>query len=113
MNPLVCSILTFALAALTKAPGGVEVTLKAKASTTETSLIIGYRISNSSARPIFVWDLTPNYNKEQIVDPDSAYVFWQEPVTLRVVRAQLQSPADFDVTKKEVPYVRRLELEPF
>jgi hypothetical protein len=76
---------------------------------TRELLAIDYRLSNDGREPIYVWDVMVGHGeKGQVVDPDTAYVFWEAPETVRIVRAVLPLPPDFEVAKKEVPYVRKV-----
>jgi hypothetical protein len=73
----------------------------------KSKVTVNYRINNPGAVPIVVWDVMANQGPNgEFVDPTLAYASWEEPQTLRVVRAMLPLPLDFDVAIKEVPYVR-------
>jgi len=93
----------------TSAEGVARVTLTGQVSTNDDRLEVDYRLANDGTVPVYVWDLMVDYTHDrQVINPDLAYVFWEEPNTVRIVRAVLDIPPDFDITKKEVPYVRRL-----
>jgi hypothetical protein len=85
------------------------VTLDARASKKDGRLVITYRLANPGPGAIYVRDLMVNYDAAgQRIDPDLAYVFWEQPATARIVRGELGLPPDIDVTKKESPFVRAI-----
>lgn len=85
------------------------VTLRAQAENTETALIIKYEVENHTEQIIYVLDGMIDYSStEKGLDHDSAYVFFEEPKTLRVIRANLPSPTTFSVGKKEIPFARAI-----
>ena len=94
--------------------GGVSTTASAVAlgghiKATAALLTIDYRLSNGEKTAIYVWDLMADHDdKGQVINRDLAYVCWEAPETVRVVRAALPLPPDFEVAKKEVPFVRKV-----
>jgi hypothetical protein len=42
----------------------------------------------------------------QKIDHDGAYIFFKEPKSLHVIRAELPLPAAFDIARKEIPFAR-------
>lgn len=84
-----------------------SVRLSARGSTGEGELRIEYRLENHSRQPIHVWDQLLNYTEPQpFIDDNLAYVFWEAPRTVRIVRALLRLPSDFQVGKMPEPFVR-------
>jgi hypothetical protein len=83
------------------------VKLTASAAVRDSMLVISYEVTNNSAHPIVLWDQMVHSDAEgEHLDPGGAYVFQEDRDVVRVVRAQLELPKDFDVFKKEVPNVR-------
>lgn len=76
----------------------------------DDSLVIKYELTNQSQEKIYVYDLIPvrGENGEEI-KKDLAYRCFEEPDTLRVVRAVLPLPLDREVYMKQIPYVREVE----
>jgi hypothetical protein len=88
---------------------GAEQTMSITGNVTEdnSKVSIKYRLHNPGSAPIVVWDVMVNQGPNgEFVDPTLAYASWEELQTLRVIRAMLPLPLDFDVAKKEVPFVR-------
>lgn len=76
---------------------------------TDTHLVIDYRLSNAGSKSVYVWDVMINYDTDgQFIDDDIAYVFWEDPKAVRLVRALLDEPPDVHVVAREMPYVREL-----
>jgi len=83
------------------------VSLEATAEKTGTDLIIKYQVRNLSDQVIYLWDRMIGYNDQgQFIDPGSAYVFYEEPDTVRVIAGVLPLPKSRDVGRKEIPYAR-------
>jgi hypothetical protein len=74
------------------------------------NIVISYELKNQSHNPVLAWDLMSGEasGSETIID-DLAYVCFEEPKTLRVVRGVLPLPLDRDVYQKEIPYARTIE----
>jgi len=74
------------------------------------SIVISYELKNQSHNPVLAWDLivSESGGSETIYD-NLAYVCFEEPNTLRVVRGVLELPLDRDVYQKEIPYARAIE----
>ncbi len=90
-------------------PGIKSVSMKATAKKTEDSLVIDYSVSNLTEQDVYLWDLMVSYEGvDQKIDHDGAYVFFEEPDKLRVIRADLPLPTAFDIAKKDIPYARLL-----
>jgi hypothetical protein len=84
-----------------------HVTLTGRLSTAEDKLIIEYTVANTGAEAVYLWDLIKDYHgRTEFINHDIAYVFYEKPETVRVVRAMLQLPFDRDIYMKEDPYVR-------
>ena len=85
------------------------VTLRAQAENTESALVIKYEIENHTEQTLYVLDGMIDYSgTEKGLDHDSAYVFFEEPKTLRIIRANLPLPKTFSVGKKEIPFARAM-----
>jgi hypothetical protein len=83
------------------------VSLSGKVSRTGDRLVVEYRLTNQRAWPIYVLDRLVNYNDQgPFLDPELAYVCWEEPRTLRLVRATLLLPLDRSVYTRDLPYAR-------
>ncbi|HRH46563.1 MAG TPA: hypothetical protein PKY82_33275, partial [Pyrinomonadaceae bacterium] len=68
-----------------------------------------YEVENHTEQNLYLWDGMIDYSgAEKGIDHDSAYVFFEEPKTLRVMRAVLPLPKSFSVGKKEIPFARAL-----
>lgn len=94
---------------LPPANAGPTVTITAEARSTETQLVVAYHLRNGLPRPIYVRDqMIGHKDQTEVIDPDAAYVCWQEPKTVRLARAVLPLPTDFDIYKMEVPYARKV-----
>jgi hypothetical protein len=90
-------------------PGGA-VSLSARVFKAEKHLNIDYTLENNSDKTIYVWDVMTNTaGDEQVVDPALAYVFWEEPHTIRVVRAILDEPQNIHPVVREMPFVRKVQ----
>lgn len=86
------------------------VTMKANAAVSNGRLKVTYELENHSERIVYVWDQMVGYaGNEQIIDEDRAYVFFDEPHTIRLVRANLALPPDIDVSRKEIPFSRAIQ----
>lgn len=70
--------------------------------------MIEYEVQNDSGEVVYFWDRMIDYTADgdQIISPDLAYVFFEEPRTLDVIRANLSLPKSVRVATKETPYVR-------
>ena len=85
--------------------GGV--TLSAKAVVEPVEIVVSYTVVNETEQAIILWDRMIDYDAEgKKIDAEGAYVFWEEPDGVRLVRAQLQLPPGVDVYEKEIPYAR-------
>ncbi len=75
----------------------------------DQKLVVGYQIHNKGTQSIYLWDQMVDYpGGVESIDPDRAYVFWEHPKIVRVVRAALNAPRDHEVTSREIPYVREV-----
>jgi len=91
----------------TDVPVMAHVSLTGKLSRAEDKLVIEYTVKNTGANAVYLWDLLKDYQGEkEFINHDLAYVFYENPKTVRVVRAMLQLPFDRDIYMKEDPYVR-------
>ena len=87
-----------------------KVILSGEIEKTDDSLMINYQLTNQSQEKIYIWDLIPVRDEGgEEVEHDLAYRCFEEPDTLRVVRAVLPLPLDREVYMKNVPYVRPVE----
>jgi hypothetical protein len=87
-----------------------HLSLTAKAEVTKDALVIEYEVQNDSGEVVYFWDRMIDYTTDgdQMISPDSAYVFFEEPRTLDVIRANLSLPKSVRVATKETPYVRAI-----
>lgn len=85
-----------------------SVSLQAKAEKTENELLIKYEVENRSEQNFYLWDRMIGFDGsgKKIIDRDSAYVFYEEPDTVRIMRAVLPLPETREIGKKEIPFVR-------
>ncbi len=107
---LIFAVLGGVLTAVASNPKqGGPVSLSAKVSQSNSRLIIDYTFENNDDKTIYVWDVMTNFaGDEQVVDPAFAYVFWEEPNTIRVVRAVLDEPPNVHPVVRELPFVRKV-----
>jgi hypothetical protein len=83
------------------------VSLHGRAGVVDGELQVDYRLENRGQAPIYVWDLLTGYADDgPFLDERLAYVCWEEPRNVSVVRAFLRLPVGFRVGKKSEPYVR-------
>ncbi|MDQ4122186.1 MAG: hypothetical protein M3209_12170 [Acidobacteriota bacterium] len=83
------------------------VSLRAQADKSESAVIIKYEVENHSEQSLYLWDRMIGYkNGSQIIDENLAYVFFEEPKTVRIIRAELPLPEDREIGRKEIPFVR-------
>lgn len=74
------------------------------------SVVVSYELKNQSNNPVLAWDFMPGFaNGEEAIDDSLAYVCYEEPSIMRVVRAVLPLPPDRDIYQKEIPYARTVE----
>jgi len=86
------------------------VRLQAAAEDNGEVLTVSYGLTNESDQLVYVWDQIVDYSSaEPKIDHDGAYVFFEEPATIRLIRANLPLPEDFDIARKPIPYARALE----
>ncbi len=86
-----------------------QVSMRATAENTKAALVIKYEVQNHTDQAAYLWDLMIKYEgSEQKIDHDGAYVFFEEPKTLNVIRAELPLPKTFDIARKEIPNARLL-----
>ena len=87
-----------------------QVSLTGKLTVQSDHAQIDYVLTNHSPLPIHVWDLlSRNGDDGPAIDDDLAYVCLQEPASIRVTRALLRLPTEFQVGKRSEPYVRTIE----
>jgi hypothetical protein len=86
------------------------VRLQAAAEDNGDTLTVSYGLTNESDQLIYVWDQIVDYSSpEPKIDHDGAYIFFEEPATIRLIRANLPLPEAFDIARKPIPYARALE----
>lgn len=87
-----------------------SVKLSGKVERKDGVLSIKYELTNQTPKKIYVYDLIPIRGEDgEEIKHDLAYRCYEEPDTLRVVRAVLPLPTDREVFMKEIPYVRPVE----
>jgi hypothetical protein len=92
------------------APAAIQpVALRGKVTRAADRLVVEYELTNQRKQPIYVLDRMVNAKDgTAVLDADLAYVFWEEPRTLRLVRAVLQLPPGKNIGSKEIPYARKV-----
>ena len=84
-----------------------DVILEAAARREGDKLIVEYTVRNNTQHDIYLFDQMISYGgNKQIIDPNKADSFFDEPKTLRLVRGILQLPGEKDVKVYVKPYVR-------
>lgn len=83
-----------------------NVNLTAEVEINDDSLLIKYNLENQSDEIIYVYDLLDIGDS---IQEDLAYRCFEEPDTLRVVKAVLPLPLDRDVYMQEVPHIRSVD----
>ncbi len=92
-----------------KMDGSNILSMTAEAVVAGDQLKVSYKLENHSDKTVYVWDQMIGYEgTTQVIKEDVAYVFFDEPDTIRLVRADLTLPHNIDVAKKEIPFVRAL-----
>lgn len=88
-------------------PSMKMVSITGKAEKTDSELVISYTVKNHSDESIYLWDRMIGYTDQgQTIDQSSAYVFFEEPSTIRIIAADLPLPENMDIGRKEIPYAR-------
>lgn len=88
-----------------------KVILSGEARIEKNKLVVEYIVRNTLAKSIYVFDEMIEYDgdgKPQL-NHSTAYCFWEEPNTLRLVRAILRIPLEKDIYSLEIPYARELK----
>ena len=87
------------------------VSLSGKAVVENNKLVVDYTVTSTLPHSIYVFDKMIAYDDQgqPKIDPATAYVFWEEPSTLRLVRAVLTVPPNMNVYSLEIPYARELK----
>lgn len=87
-----------------------QVKLTAKAEIIGMKLNVSYEAENLSSQDLYLWDGMIGFNgPEQVIDHDRAYVFFEEPNTVRLIRANLPLPTTFKIGKKQILFARLLK----
>ncbi|MGD9562190.1 MAG: hypothetical protein AB7F88_08210 [Pyrinomonadaceae bacterium] len=88
-----------------------HLSLTGSASVKDGKLIVNYELKSNLPYSVYVFDEMIAYNEEgrPKIDRSTAYRFWEEPNTLRLVRAVLKMPREKDVYSLEIPYARELK----
>ena len=72
-------------------------------------LVVEYNVNNQTGREIYLFDQMIRYEGNvPTVDPTTAYCFFEDPQTLRLVRATLRLPLEKEVRVQEIPYARAI-----
>ena len=87
------------------------VSLSGKAVVENNKLVVDYTVTSTLPHSIYVFDKMIAYDDQgqPKIDPATAYVFWEEPSTLRLVRAVLTVPPNMNVYSLEIPFARELK----
>lgn len=90
-----------------------HLSLSGKASVENGKLSVEYTLRNNLPYSVYVFDEMIAYNSEgrPQIDRSIAYRFWEEPKTLRLVRAVLKMPLEKEVYSLEIPYARELKAQ--
>ncbi len=89
-----------------------EITLGGKAQIENEKLVIDYILRNNSNHTIYVFDEMIAYEGyTSLIDRKTAYCFFEEPDTLRIVRATLHIPKGMRVYALEIPYAREIKAQ--
>lgn len=81
--------------------------LSAKAEKTATSLVIDYEVENRTDQVLYLGDRMIDFEGDNtVISKDLAYVFFEDPKKLNIIRANLTLPKSLRVASKEIPYVR-------
>lgn len=88
-----------------------NLSLTGTASVEKDKLIVDYKLRSGLPYSVYVFDEMIAYNAEgrPLIDRSKAYTFWEEPNTLRLVRAVLKMPLEKEVYSLEIPYARELK----
>lgn len=87
-----------------------QVKLNAKAEIVGKNLNVSYEAENLSNEDVYLWDGMIGFDgPEKVVDHDRAYVFFEEPNTVRLIRANLPLPTTFKVGVKQILFARLLK----
>lgn len=90
-----------------------KVILSGTARIEKNKLVVDYSVKNTLATSIYVFDEMIDYDSEgkPQLNPSTAYCFWEEPNTVRLVRAILRIPLEKDIYSLEIPYARELKAQ--
>lgn len=84
-----------------------DLSMKADAKVEGDKLIVEYTVRNNSEQNLYLFDQMVGYEGNvPVVDQDTAYCFFDEPDTLRLVRATLRLPLEKEVRVLEIPFAR-------
>lgn len=90
-----------------------RVTLTASAEVIDNKLVVEYSFRNNLSHPVYIFDEMIEYDSQgkPKINRDTAYCFYEEPATLRLVRAILNVPLEKDIYSLEIPYSRVIQSE--
>ena len=84
-----------------------ELSMAADARIEGEKLVVEYTVRNKTDQNIYLFDQMVAYDGNvPVVDQDTAYCFFEEPNTLRLVRATLRLPLEKEVRVQEIPFAR-------
>ncbi len=88
-----------------------KISMTSSAKVEVNKLIVDYSIQSNWPTSLYIFDEMIKYDDQQkpVIDSDTAYRFFEEPKTLRLVRAVLNLPKEKDVYSLEMPYARELK----
>lgn len=88
------------------------ISLRAKAEKTGDKLIVEYEVENHTKETLYLWDRMVDYDdKGQFINENLAYVFFEEPKAVNIIRASLPLPKNLRVAVKETPFLRAIEAK--
>lgn len=87
-----------------------QVKMNAKAEITGDKLKVSYEVHNLTDSDVYLWDGMIGFDgPEKVVNNDRAYVYYEEPNTVRMIRADLPSPTTFKIGVKQILFARLLK----
>lgn len=87
-----------------------QVKLTAKAAIAGEKLNVSYDVENFTDSDVYVWDGMIGFDgPEKVVENDRAYVYFEEPATVRIIRGELPSPTTIKVGVKQILFARLLK----
>lgn len=87
-----------------------QVKLNADAVISGDKLTVTYDVENLTDSDVYIWDGMIGFEgPDKIVDHDRAYIFFEEPETVRMIRGELPSPTTIKIGVKQILFARLLK----